>query len=168
MNRRILAAALLLSCCAAPVLAQLQPPPGGQVGGALLDSQKQYIADYKRQPGVIALPSGVVYKVLRPGKGVPPNARLFDEVRVHYEGKLIDGTVFDSSYRRDEASLFRLDKLVRGWQEVIPLMKIGEKVEMVVPAEMGYGAKGKGTVPPGATMVFTMELFEVVPGTPGR
>ncbi|HYE52132.1 MAG TPA: FKBP-type peptidyl-prolyl cis-trans isomerase [Azospirillaceae bacterium] len=157
----VLAAALAL----AAVPAAAQPVPGQVIGAPQLDRQKAFIEQYaKAHPDAVRLPTGVVYRVLRPGKPGSPKPRITDQVRVHYEGKLIDGRVFDSSYRRDETSLFHLPKLIKAWQDTIPLMSIGEKIEMVVPSEQGYGSKGSEDIPPNATLVFTMELFEALPG----
>ncbi|WP_044563710.1 FKBP-type peptidyl-prolyl cis-trans isomerase [Azospirillum sp. B4] len=165
MFSTLLAATLALPL-AGSVRAQVplnaRPGIGGQV-----DAQHQFILDYAKQPGVEMSTDGVAYRFLRkkePAVGVQPLPN--NRVRVHYEGRLIDGTVFDSSYQRDETAVMSLEKVVKGWVEVIPRMHVGDKVEMVIPAELGYGQKGSGdgTILPGATLIFKVELFEVLPG----
>ncbi|OBV10878.1 FKBP-type peptidyl-prolyl cis-trans isomerase [Erythrobacter dokdonensis] len=86
---------------------------------------------------------------------------LADLVTVHYEGRLIDGTVFDSSYARGAPATFPLGRLVRGWQLAIPQMGVGETIEIAVPADLAYGPAGRGPIPPNATLVFTVELIAI-------
>ncbi|MDE1145604.1 MAG: FKBP-type peptidyl-prolyl cis-trans isomerase [Azospirillaceae bacterium] len=162
----LLAVTLALPLAAVPAHAQLNAQKKPTIGGQV-DAQHQYVLDYAKQPGVEVSTEGVAYRFLRkktPAVGLQPTPT--NRVRVHYEGKLINGTVFDSSYQRDETAVMSLEKVVPGWTEIIPLMHVGDKLEMVIPAEMGYGQKGSGDgmIPPGATLIFKVELFEVLQG----
>ncbi|MBB6251744.1 FKBP-type peptidyl-prolyl cis-trans isomerase [Nitrospirillum iridis] len=156
----LLAATLALSGAAQAQL-NARPAIGGQV-----DAQHQFIQEYAKQPGVEVSTEGVAYRFLRKGPPVGLQPMPNSRIRVHYEGRLIDGTVFDSSYQRDETTVMSLEKVVKGWVEVIPRMHVGDKLEMVIPAELGYGQKGSGdgVIPPGATLIFKVELFEILPG----
>jgi peptidylprolyl isomerase/FKBP-type peptidyl-prolyl cis-trans isomerase FklB len=120
------------------------------------------------EPGVQKLPSGVLYKVVRKGPadgGLKP--QLADDVKVHYEGKLVDGTVFDSSYERGIPASMPLSQLIPAWQEALQLMRPGDEWILYVPPEQGYGAEGRGKIPPNAPLIFRIELLGVLPG-PGR
>jgi peptidylprolyl isomerase/FKBP-type peptidyl-prolyl cis-trans isomerase FklB len=115
------------------------------------------------QPGVKVLPSGLQYKVVRegPAGGVHPKPR--DEVKVNYEGTLLDGTVFDSSYKAGQPVVFTLGGLIPGWVEGIQLMKPGDEFLLYVPAKLGYGdTDSGGPIPPGSTLVFRIELLGVL------
>ena len=121
---------------------------------------QQFLTDNAKQPGVQTTPSGLQHKVLREGTGAdcPP----LSEVEVHYRGKLIDGTVFDSSYERGETISFLLGQVIAGWQEGIPLMKVGGHSEFYIPSDLAYGPQGiPGVIPPGATLIFEVELIRV-------
>jgi FKBP-type peptidyl-prolyl cis-trans isomerase FkpA/FKBP-type peptidyl-prolyl cis-trans isomerase FklB len=121
-----------------------------------------FLADNKGKPGVITTSSGLQYKVVREGKGPRPAAK--DTVLVHYEGKLIDGTVFDSSYSRGQPAAFPLDQVIPGWTEGVQLMPTGSKYHFVVPPQLAYGAQGAGgVIPPGAVLEFDIELLAVKP-----
>ena len=87
--------------------------------------------------------------------------KVSDRITVHYEGRLIDGTVFDSSYTRGEPATFPLDRLVKGWQIAIPNMGVGETIEIAIPADLAYGPVGRGPIPPNATLVFKVELIGI-------
>ena len=113
----------------------------------------------KAKPGVKVLPSGVQYEVLKEGSGKQPKAS--DEVKVHYHGTLIDGTVFDSSVNRGEPMTFRLDQVIPGWTEVVQKMKEGSKWRVVIPPDSAYGANGPPQIGPNATLIFEIELLEV-------
>lgn len=111
-------------------------------------------------PGNITTPSGLVYKVITPGTGATPT--LSDMVRVHYEGKLINGTVFDSSYRRGEPIIFGVTQVIKGWTEILQLMQVGEVVEAYIPYNLAYGERGAGgQIPPYATLIFKIELLGI-------
>lgn len=104
--------------------------------------------------------SGLRYRILRKGKGDPPKAT--DEVEVHYVGTLEDGSEFDSSYRRGQPSTFFLSEVIPGWTEGLQLLQPGGMIELQVPSELGYGRNGMaGAIPPGATLHFKVELFEI-------
>lgn len=113
-----------------------------------------------KEPGAQQLPSGVVVKSVRPGTGASPTDA--DTVKVHYEGRLLDGTVFDSSYKRNEPASFPLNGVVPCWTQGLQQMKVGEKAQLTCPAEAAYGDQGSPpAIPGGATLVFDVELLEV-------
>lgn len=122
---------------------------------------EQYLADNAGKEGVVTLPSGLQYKVLKEGNGRKPKAT--DKVKCHYEGFLIDGTVFDSSIQRGEPAVFPLNQVIAGWTEGLQLMQEGAKYRFFIPYHLGYGERGAGaSIPPFATLVFDVELIEVV------
>ncbi|MBO4645275.1 MAG: FKBP-type peptidyl-prolyl cis-trans isomerase [Bacteroidales bacterium] len=120
-----------------------------------------FLAKNKTQPGVKETPSGLQYKVVREGNGKKPNAT--DKVKVHYKGTLLDGTVFDSSYDRNEPIVFPLGNVIAGWTEGLQLMSEGSKYILYIPSDLGYGDRGAQTIKPGATLIFEVELIEVNP-----
>ena len=121
---------------------------------------EQFLAENKKQKSVIELPSGLQYKIIRTGEGEQPKPH--SKVTVHYHGTLIDGTVFDSSYDRGEPVSFALDQVIRGWQEALPMMKIGSKWQIYVPAKLAYGDRGAGKfIRPGAALIFDIELLSI-------
>jgi len=127
---------------------------------AFANADTDFLAENKAKEGVSVTPSGLQYKVLRAGKGRKPGTN--DTVEVHYKGSLITGTVFDSSYKRGQSISFPLNRVIAGWTEGLQLMKEGAKYELVIPAGLGYGTKGAGSViPPNATLVFEVELLKV-------
>jgi peptidylprolyl isomerase/FKBP-type peptidyl-prolyl cis-trans isomerase FklB len=118
-----------------------------------------------KQPGVQTLPSGLQYKVVRSGPATGLRPKLADEVKVHYEGKLIDGKVFDSSYERGAPAAMPLRQLIPAWKEALQLMRPGDEWVLYVPPALGYGAEGAGgDIPPGAALIFRIELIDVLPG----
>lgn len=121
-----------------------------------------FLAKNKATKGVYATPSGLQYMVLRQGAG--PRPKPGDRVRVNYEGKLLDGTVFDSSYARGEAAEFGLDQVIAGWREGVTLMPVGSKYRFWIPANIAYGDKGTpgGPIPPNATLQFDVELMDIL------
>ena len=120
-----------------------------------------FLAENANADGVTTTASGPQYKVLVGGEGKQPAAT--DQVLVHYEGKLVDGTVFDSSYKRGQPISFGLNQVIPGWTEGLQLMAEGSKHELYIPAEIGYGASGAGgVIPPNATLIFTVELLQVL------
>jgi FKBP-type peptidyl-prolyl cis-trans isomerase len=154
---------LMICAAAALALAACHKNLPDQSGQA-----QAFLAQNAKQPGIVTLPSGLQYKVVRsgPADGVKP--RLGDEVKVHYEGKLIDGAVFDSSYERGQPAAMPLNGLIKGWQEALQLMRPGDEWILYVPPNLGYGAEGAGGImPPGAALIFRIELIAVLPG-PGR
>lgn len=119
-----------------------------------------YLKTNQGKPSVITTASGLQYEVLSEGTGPSPSRT--DTVAVHYEGRLIDGTVFDSSIARGEPAVFPLDQVIPGWTEGVQLMKTGSKYRFTIPSELGYGARGAGAViPPNAVLVFEIELLGV-------
>jgi FKBP-type peptidyl-prolyl cis-trans isomerase FklB len=120
-----------------------------------------FLALNKKQPGVVTLPSGLQYKVLVEGKGKMP--KLSSTVTTQYSGKLLDGTEFDSSYKRGEAATFPCSGVIKGWTEALQLMKEGSKWELYVPPDLAYGPAGTGggAIPPNATLIFQVELISV-------
>lgn len=121
---------------------------------------KAFLEKNKKEEGVIELPSGLQYKVLKEGNGKKPKAT--DKVRCHYEGMLLDGTVFDSSIKRGEPAVFGVNQVIQGWVEALQLMQEGSKWRLFIPSEMAYGARGAGnSIPPHATLIFDVELLAV-------
>ena len=120
-----------------------------------------FLSANKSKPGVVELPSGVQYLVLKDGTGKEPS--LSDTVKAHYKGALLDGKEFDSSFRRNQPFTAPLRSLIKGWQEVLPLMKEGSHWRLWIPAELAYGDKGAGSdIPGGATLLFEVELISIV------
>jgi FKBP-type peptidyl-prolyl cis-trans isomerase len=123
-------------------------------------ADKQYLQENGKKAGVLTTPTGLQYRVLEAGNGARPKAT--DTVRVHYSGRLINGTKFDSSYDRGEPISFPLNRVIAGWTEGLQLMPIGAKYELVIPSELGYGARGaSGVIPPDATLIFEVELLGI-------
>jgi len=122
--------------------------------------EENYLSDNAGKEGVISMPSGLQYVVITEGDGPKPQSG--DTVRVHYEGMLTDGTVFDSSYQTDGGEEIPLDMVIPGWAEGIQLMNVGSKYRIYIPSHLAYGERGAGQViPPYATLVFTIELLEI-------
>ncbi len=120
----------------------------------------KFLADNKSKPGVKTLDSGIQYKVITEGKGNKPS--LESSVVAHYRGTLIDGTEFDSSYKRGEPATFPLNGVIKGWQEVLPLMAVGSKWQVWIPSDLGYGSRGAGAnIGPNETLIFEIELLEI-------
>jgi FKBP-type peptidyl-prolyl cis-trans isomerase FklB len=127
---------------------------------AKVDGEK-FLAENANKEGVITLPSGLQYKVLQEGTGKMPKAT--DQVKCHYEGTLIDGTLFDSSIKRGQPAVFGVNQVIPGWVEALQLMPEGSKWKLFIPSELAYGAQGAGEmIPPHSTLVFEVELIEVL------
>lgn len=127
--------------------------------GAKSEGEK-YLTENAKKDGVITLPSGLQYQVLQEGNGKSPKAT--DKVVCHYEGMLVDGTMFDSSIQRGEPATFPLNGVIAGWTEGLQLMKEGVKYRFFIPYHLGYGERGAGaSIPPFATLIFDVELIEV-------
>jgi FKBP-type peptidyl-prolyl cis-trans isomerase FkpA len=121
---------------------------------------REYLEKAAKEPGVTKLPSGLVFKTLKPGDGPSPQAT--DKVKVNYEGKLTNGTVFDSSYKRGQPAEFGLNQVIKCWTEGVQKMKVGEKARLVCPSDIAYGDHGHPpTIPGGATLVFEVELLSI-------
>lgn len=120
-----------------------------------------FLAANKNKEGVVALPSGLQYQVINEGTGKKPSAT--DRVQCHYEGTLIDGTVFDSSIRRGEPAVFGVNQVIKGWVEALQLMSEGSKWRLFIPQDMAYGANGAGEmIPPYSALIFEVELIKVL------
>lgn len=121
---------------------------------------ENFLAENTKKEGVKTLPSGLQYKVLREGDGRKPSAT--DKVECHYEGTLINGEVFDSSYRRGETATFGLNQVIKGWTEGLQLMQEGAKYRFFIPYDLAYGERGAGqSIPPYAALIFDVELIKV-------
>ena len=132
-----------------------------KMNAANIEAGKRFLEENKKREGIVTLPSGLQYEVLATGEGRQPKAT--DKVRCHYEGTLIDGTVFDSSYRRNEPAVFGLNQVIPGWTEGVQLMSEGSKYEFYIPYNLAYGEHGApGAIPPYATLKFVVELIEVL------
>ncbi|QYE36178.1 FKBP-type peptidyl-prolyl cis-trans isomerase [Polymorphobacter sp. PAMC 29334] len=119
-----------------------------------------YLSAHKGKPGVKTTASGLQYEIVTEGTGPTPTAA--DTVAVHYEGKLLDGTVFDSSIARGQPAVFPLNRVIPGWTEGVQLMKVGSVYNFTIPPELGYGAQGAGgVIPPNAVLLFRIELLGV-------
>ena len=130
-------------------------------GKAQKEAGEKYLAENAKKEGVVTTKSGLQYKVLTEGSGKQPTAK--DTVMCHYEGFLIDGTVFDSSVQRGEPATFPLQQVIAGWTEGLQLMKEGAKYRFFIPYRLGYGEGGAGaSIPPYATLIFDVELIQVV------
>ena len=120
---------------------------------------KKYLEDNAKKPGVKTTDTGLQYEVLREGKGKHPKAT--DTVEVNYKGTLIDGTEFDSSYKRGQTAKFPLNRVIPGWTEGVQLMTVGSKYRFVIPANIAYGDRDSGTIPANSTLIFEVELMSI-------
>ena len=121
---------------------------------------EKFLAENAKREGVKTTASGLQYEVIESTLGQKPSAT--DKVRVHYEGTLIDGTVFDSSYKRGESITFGLNQVIKGWTEGLQLMSVGSKYKLYIPYDLAYGAQGAGgSIPPYAALIFTVELLGI-------
>lgn len=130
-------------------------------GKAAKAEGEKFLAKNGKKEGVVTLKSGLQYEVLREGNGKKPKAT--DQVKCHYEGTLINGQVFDSSYKRNEPAVFPLNQVIPGWTEGLQLMQEGAKYRFYIPYILAYGESGAGgSIPPFATLIFDVELLEVM------
>ena len=126
-----------------------------------IEAGERYLSENAQKDGVITTASGLQYQVLKEGNGKKPKAT--DKVRCHYEGMLIDGTLFDSSIQRGEPAVFGLNQVISGWTEGLQLMQEGAKYRFFIPYNLGYGERGAGSsIPPYSALVFDVELIEVI------
>jgi FKBP-type peptidyl-prolyl cis-trans isomerase len=162
---------LMISLAALSLAACQAKSPGAQGDakgqGPVVDqsvASAQFLAKNAKEPGVVTLPDGLQYKIVSSGPATGLKPHLNDEVKVNYEGKLIDGTVFDSSYERGQPAAMPLKNLVKAWQEAIPMMRPGDVWMLYVPPELGYGPEGQGPIPGNAALIFKIELIDSLPG----
>ena len=142
------------------VLGQFFQELEAKVAGAAKADGEKFLAENAKREGVKVTASGLQYEVLEPALGQKPKAT--DTVRVHYEGTPIDGTVFDSSYRRGESISFPLNGVIKGWTEGLQLMSVGSKYKFFIPYQLAYGERGAGqSIPPYAALIFTVELLGI-------
>src|SRR5574344_116807 len=127
--------------------------------GANRKEGEAFLAENAKKPGVKTLPSGVQYKVIKEGTGAKPNAN--SSVTVNYEGRLIDGTVFDSSYKRNKPMTFKCNQVIKGWTDAIVQMPVGSTWEIYIPQELGYGSREAGQIKPFSTLIFKVELISI-------
>jgi len=125
-----------------------------------LEEGQAFLQENAEKPGITTTASGLQYEIIKQGSGAKPGAE--DQVRVHYEGTLLNGEVFDSSYARNEPVQFPLNGVIAGWTEALQLMNEGSKYRLWIPADIGYGETGNGPIGPNATLAFEVELLEVV------
>ena len=126
-----------------------------------IEKGKAFLAENAKKDGIVTLPSGLQYQVLKEGNGKKPAAT--DRVKCHYEGTLIDGTLFDSSIKRGQPAVFGVNQVIKGWVEALQLMGEGAKWKLFIPSELGYGAQQAGElIPPHSTLIFEVELIEVL------
>jgi FKBP-type peptidyl-prolyl cis-trans isomerase len=151
--------ALALSGAAlAPFAVQAQPA-AAPAPAAALQAPAAYLAANARQPGVQTLPSGLQYKIVTSGPAGGPSPKPEDIIKVHYEGALTNGQVFDSSFARQKPLIMPLANLVPAWMEALPRMHVGDEWMLYVPPELGYGPEGQGPIPPNAVLVFRIKLI---------
>jgi FKBP-type peptidyl-prolyl cis-trans isomerase FklB len=122
---------------------------------------EKFLAERAKEPGMIVLPSGVMYKIVSRAATPGPQPKVSDTVTINYEGKLLNGNVFDSSYARNQPAEFPLSRLVPAWQEVIPLLKTGDEIILYTPPSQAYGEADKGDIPPNSTLIFRIQLLGI-------
>jgi FKBP-type peptidyl-prolyl cis-trans isomerase FklB len=135
-----------------------QPAPAAPAAAAPAVSGADFLAKNAKAAGVVTLPSGLQYKVVASGPA-GPSPKRGDIIKVHYEGTLVSGQVFDSSIARGKPVLFPLDGLVAGWMQALPMMHVGDEWMLYVPPELGYGPEGQGPIPPNAVLIFRIKLL---------
>jgi FKBP-type peptidyl-prolyl cis-trans isomerase FklB len=130
-------------------------------GQTTRETGRRFLQENKSKQGVTELPSGLQYKVITVGKGAIPRAT--DTVKCHYEGRLVNGEVFDSSYRRKQPAEFPVNGVIRGWVEALQIMPVGSKWQLYIPSELAYGSRGAGqSIGPNETLIFDIELIDIV------
>ena len=156
MYRRFaVAAALVLSLTGCHPKVQSKPPADTNANTAFLSGNS-------KQPGVVTLPDGLQYKIITSGPAGGAKPRAQDEVKVNYEGALLSGEVFDSSFKRGEPATFPLDEVIPGWTEVMQLMRPGDEWLVWIPPSLGYGGEDKGPIPGNSVLKFRVQLLGVL------
>ncbi|WP_029905491.1 FKBP-type peptidyl-prolyl cis-trans isomerase [Prevotella sp. 10(H)] len=126
-----------------------------------LKAGEEFLAINKKRPEVVTLPSGLQYEILKEGNGPKPKAT--DQVKCHYHGTLIDGTVFDSSVERGQPATFGVNQVIPGWVEALQLMPVGSKWKLFIPSDLAYGKAGAGqAIEPNSTLIFEVEILDIV------
>lgn len=140
-----------------------QPPEGATQGQKNRSVSEEFLRKNALEPGVVTLPSGLQYRIIKNGVGSKPRAT--DSVTVHYRATLFDGTEFDNSYKnnRGKPAKFRLDQVIKGWSEALQLMPQGSKWQLFIPASLAYGERGAGPIGPNSALVFDVELIKIEP-----
>lgn len=121
---------------------------------------EKFLKTNKNREGVVTLPSGLQYEIITKGNGPTPKAS--DTVKTHYHGTLIDGSIFDSSVQRGEAATFGVSQVISGWVEALQLMPKGSKWRLFIPSELAYGERGAGSIGPNSTLIFEVELLDIL------
>jgi FKBP-type peptidyl-prolyl cis-trans isomerase FkpA len=154
---------LLLGAAWAATAQETPPPVAPAHDTAWHNDQMAYLAGLKAEDGWQAAPGGLRYRRIKAGAAGAPHPAPTDTVTIHYAGRFIDGAEFDSSIARGEPATFPLPRLIKGWQQGVPLMAVGDTFEFALPQSLAYGPKGKGPIPGGATLIFTIELIAIAP-----
>ena len=157
---------LLLSFLAAPAVAQPAPAPLPERTADYHNRQMLHLYALSPAEGWRTTASGLRYRKVS-GSADGPRPSVSDRVTIHYVGRFIDGTEFDSSVARGEPATFPLGRLIRGWQEGVPLMSVGDRYEFAIPYHLAYGPAGRGPIPGGATLLFTIDLIAIAPPEAG-
>ena len=144
-----------------PAAAAAQEPPVPDA--AWHNAQMLALLTLRAEDGWRTTASGLRYRKVRSGESNAPRPTAQDTVTIHYAGTFIDGREFDSSVARGEPATFPLPRLIRGWQEGVPLMAVGDRFEFAIPYQLAYGARGRGPIPGGATLLFTIDLLGIEP-----
>ncbi len=132
-----------------------------QMSEANIGQGKAFLEENKKKSGIVTLPSGLQYEVINEGSG--KKAKATDQVKCHYHGTLIDGTVFDSSVQRGTPATFGVNQVIKGWVEALQLMPVGSKWKLFIPSDLAYGAQGAGqSIEPNSTLVFEVEVLDIV------
>ena len=153
---------MLIAAALALLASQDAPAPDRSQDMAWQSQQMLALAKLQGAQGWHSTPEGLRWRRIK-GDGSGKHPTVADTVTLHYAGSFIDGTEFDSSYSRGEPATFPLGMLIKGWQIAVPLMGIGDTFEVAIPADLGYGFKGKGPIPGGATLLFRIELLDIPP-----
>jgi FKBP-type peptidyl-prolyl cis-trans isomerase FklB len=168
MNRLLLALAAVLTLSACKPGPKAAAPPVSAAASA--EAAKAFMAKNAKEPGVKTLPSGVQYKIVHSGPATGPHPSLNDEVKVHYEAKLLTGEVIDSSFERGAPEVMDLRRMVAAWKLTLPEMRPGDEWQIWAPPSLAYGDEDNGPIPANSVLVFRVQLIDVLPegGVVGR